>query len=194
MCLLTGATSLLFFVQGFRWRTDAPHSASLVTWVVATISINNTFAIGWLGLESAFYGQVIVQAGPGFVGMTWARFFFLTGVILSAFVIGDLLRVNVEFWCVNSLTISGSTILSILMQQLSSRYRYHLNTAQEESERQRQAAEKTWRVFRPKRVSGSSCRRVSPMRSGWKAWVCLRAVLHTTSIICWPLSLALPAS
>jgi len=147
VCLLTGATSLLFFVQGFRWRTEAPDSASLVTWVVATISINNTFAIGWLGLESAFYGQVIVQAGLGFVGMTWARFFSLTGVILSAFVIGGLLRGNVEFWYVNSMTISASTVLSVLMQQLSSRYRYHLNAAQEESERQRQAAEENLASF-----------------------------------------------
>ncbi len=147
LCLMTGATSLLFLVQGFRWRTEAPNSATLVTWVVVVISIDNAAAIGLLGLESAFYGQVIVQAGLGFVGMRWSRYFALTGVILSAFVIGGLLRGNVDLWYTNSLIVSASTLLSMLMQQLASRYRDHLNSAQEESERQRQAAEENLANF-----------------------------------------------
>lgn len=147
VCLMAGATSLLFLVQGFRWRSAAPNSATLVTWVVVVISINNAVAMGLLGLESAFYGEVIVQAGLGFVGMRWSRYMVLTGVTLSAFVIGGLMRGSVDFWYTNSMTISASTLLSLLMQQLASRYRDSLNAAQQDSERLRQAAEENLASF-----------------------------------------------
>gem|GEM_PF-1852804 len=147
LCLLTGATSILFLVQTIRWHNNAPDSATVVTWVVVVIAVNNAVAMGLPGLESAIYGQVIVQAGLGFVGLRWSRFLALTGVILCAFVIGASQQGNVEFWYGNLLTISASTVLSVLLQWLSSRYRYHLNSARQESERQRQAAEENLASF-----------------------------------------------
>ena len=68
-------------------------------------------------------------------------------MVLAGFVIGGRLKQNLEFWYLNSMTISGSTVLSVLMQLLSSRYRLYLNSAQEESERERHAAEENLASF-----------------------------------------------
>ena len=138
---LSVLTSVVFAALAIHWWRHRPAGVVVITWILTAISVNNCIAISVFGIESAFYGQVISQAGLGFVGLTWSRFFLQSAVIFGAYFIGAAIQGMGPVWVENGLILSATGLFSILMQLLSLRYREQLAAAHRESELQRLAAE-----------------------------------------------------
>lgn len=141
-------TSVLFFLQGLRWRRAVPGVDRTVSWFVTILSLNNLVVLTLTGQADAFFGQLIAQIGLGLVGVSWPAFFGLSVVIAAPVVAGSVAGPGIQMTGSGALLYGSAFLLAYVSQLLSTRFRERLAGAQAESERQRQAAETNLSRFR----------------------------------------------
>ena len=138
---LAAATSAAFVALAWAWSRRTPVSSRVVTTFVCLVTLNNAVALWHLYVPGAVVGQVLQQVGVGFVGLSWRRFWSLTATIFAVFLLGMAWHGSSADWQTLTLAMLAAGALSVLMQTASAGYRLRLASAQQESERQRRAAE-----------------------------------------------------
>jgi signal transduction histidine kinase/ActR/RegA family two-component response regulator len=114
-----------------------------VAWFVLLVTLNNVHLAWRTQTVEQAIGFYLTQAALGFAGLSFARFWQLTAAIWGGFAVAPI-RYGFDAGALELMMYLGAAFaLAFAMQTTNFRYRTRLERAQEESERQRLAAEKS---------------------------------------------------